>query len=68
MVGSRYQPHSALRGAAIMPSEIALNLSVLELLQALNGKLSSECTRIREARLPPGLTFAAVLEAEVSAP
>jgi len=51
-----------------MPSEIALNLSVLELLQSLNEKLDSECTRIREMRFPRGLTFAAVLEAEVSAP
>ena len=50
-----------------MSSDTILNLSVLELLQALNEKLGSECTRLQETRLPPGPTFAAVLETEASA-
>lgn len=48
-----------------MPSEIALNLSTLELLEVLNEKLASECTRARGIRPARGPTFFATLEAEV---
>ena len=49
-----------------MPSEAALNLSVPELLQALNEKLGLECTRVREIPLPPILSSITTLRAEVS--
>jgi hypothetical protein len=48
-----------------MPLEAATNLSVPELLQALNEKLTLECTRVREIRLPPGAASVTVLEAQV---
>ncbi|KAF9649588.1 hypothetical protein BDM02DRAFT_3186215 [Thelephora ganbajun] len=51
-----------------MSLNAALNLSVLELLQALNKKLGLECTGAREVRLPPGQASATTLEAEASTP
>ena len=49
-----------------MPSEAAVNLSVPELLQALNEKLGLECTRARQTRLPPVPALIVSLEAKVS--
>ena len=49
-----------------MHSEAALNLSVPELLRALNEKLGLEYTRRREIRLPPVPASITFLEAEVS--
>ena len=51
-----------------MASEAALNLSVLELLQALNEKLSLECAGVRGRCFPPILGPIASVEAEVSRP
>lgn len=50
-----------------MSSEAALDLSLLELLKVLNKKLTLECTRVREIRLPTGAASITILEAEVSA-
>jgi len=66
-VVSRYQPHTCA-AVTIMSSEAALNLSILELIQALNEKLGLECTGAREIRLPSGLASVTALESEVSAP
>ena len=63
-IGSRYQPQSCV-APTIMPSEAALNLSLLDLLQAFNEKLSLECTRIQVTRLPHGVSVTA-LKTEVS--
>ena len=49
-----------------MPSEAALDLSILELVQALNEKLDLECIKAREIRFSPALASVASLEAEVS--
>jgi len=49
-----------------MPSEVAQNLSVLELIQALNEKLGLERTRTLEICLPPTLSSIAALKPEVS--
>ena len=49
-----------------MPLEAALNLSVPELLRALNEKLGLECAKTRESCLPPILDSIPSLEAEVS--
>lgn len=51
-----------------MPPEALFNLSFLELLQALNERLTSECSRVREIRLPHGVESVAALETEVSVP
>ena len=51
-----------------MSLEAALNLSVLELLQALNEKFSLECARTRGNCFPPILGSIPSLEAEVSSP
>jgi hypothetical protein len=51
-----------------MPLEAALDLSFLELLQALNEKLALECARVRETRLPPGVASVTALEDQVIAP
>lgn len=59
--------HPATPLAAIMSLEAALNLSVLELLRALNKKLGLECTRTQEYCLPP-LGLIPSLETEVSGP
>ena len=48
-----------------MSSEIALNLSIPELLRALNEKLGLECTRAREICIPLILNSISV-KAEVS--
>lgn len=64
-IGSRYQQHSRAT-TAIMPSEAVLNLSFLELLQALNETVISECTRVQEIRLPNGVASVTALKAEVS--
>ena len=42
--------------STMMPSEAALNLSFLELIQTLNDKLVSDCTRVRAIHLPHGVT------------
>ena len=62
---SRYQLRSCVT-AVIMSSEAALNLSVLELLQALNEKLSLEWIRMREDFLPPISGSISSLETAVS--
>ena len=49
-----------------MTSEAALNLSVLELLQALNEKLNIEYARARRNCFPPILDSVSSVEAEVS--
>ena len=49
-----------------MPVEAALNLSIPELLRALNEKLGPECTRVREISLPPLPASITCLGAEVS--
>ena len=51
-----------------MASEAALNLSVLELLQALKEKLSLEYTRMRGKCFPLILGPISSVEAEVSKP
>jgi len=53
--------------AAIMSSSTAHNLSVLELLQALNEKLDLEFSRVRKTCVRP-VVPAALLQTEVSAP
>ena len=50
----------------VMPSEATLNLSILELLQALNEKLSLECTGIQGKCFPPILGPISSVEAEAS--
>jgi hypothetical protein len=62
---SRYRPHSCVT-VTIMSSEAALNLSVLELLRALNEKLGLKYTKAREIRLPPVPASVTLLETEVS--
>ena len=64
--GSRYLPYSCA-AAAIMSSDAVLNLSVLELLRALNEKLGLECTTVREGCFLPILDPISA-EAEVSGP
>jgi hypothetical protein len=51
-----------------MPSETALNLTILELLQALNEKLTLECTKEPENLFPHGAASTTPLKTEVSAP
>ena len=53
--------------AIVMSSSAAHNLSVLELLQALNEKLDLEFSRVRENCVRP-VVPAAPLQTEVSAP
>jgi len=53
--------------AIVMSSSAAHNLSVLELLQALNEKLDLEFSRVRETCVRP-VVPAAPLKTEVSAP
>ena len=59
-------PATLFVAAAAMSLEAALNLSVPELLRALNEKLGLECTRARGIRLPPVPASITSLEAEVS--
>ena len=49
-----------------MSLEATLNLSIPELLRALNEKLGLECTRARGIRLPPVPASITSLEVEVS--
>lgn len=51
-----------------MLSEAALNLSFLELVQALNEKVTLKCTRVREMRFSRGVAFVTALKTEVSTP
>lgn len=57
----------ALHPFSIMPSGAAIDLSFLELLQGLNEKVTSECARVREIRLPHGVASVTALRCEVSA-
>ena len=63
-IGSRYQPHSCT--ATVMPSEATPNLSVLELLQGLNDKLTLESKRVEEIHFPHGVASVTTLKTEVS--
>jgi hypothetical protein len=49
-----------------MSSEAALDLSILELVRALNEKLGLECAKAREICPPPAQASVTSLEAEVS--
>jgi hypothetical protein len=51
-----------------MPFEAALDLSLLELLQALKEKVALEYASAWETRFPLGVTSVAALEDQVSAP
>ena len=51
---------------AAMSSQAAYDLSIPELLHALNEKLGLEFTRTRESRFPPILYSVSSLEAQVS--
>ena len=50
-----------------MSSEAAHDLSISDLLRLLNEKLSLECVRLRETRLPPVISTVS-LESEVGTP
>ena len=64
-IGSRYQPHFYQVPATSMLLEAVRNLSVSELLRALNEKLGLECTRIRNISTSHTVP-AASLKSEVS--
>ena len=64
-IGSRYQPHFYQVPATSMLVEAVRNLSVSELLRALNEKLGLECTRIRNISTSHTVP-AASLKSEVS--
>ena len=61
---SRYQPRLCATPTT-MSLEAARNISIPELLHALNEKLYSECNRLREYRPPPAVSISS-LETEVS--
>ena len=65
--GSRYRPHACVAAIIIMSSEAARNLSVFELLQALNDKLDLEFARVEGICSLPAVP-AAPLQTEVSTP
>ena len=51
-----------------MPPETVLNPSFLEFIQALNEKVTLECTRVQDFCPPHGAASVATLTAEVSTP
>ena len=58
-------PHGTLATTAMMALDVTLELSVEELISALNKKMFMEYTRVRSAMPPVSRTLVATLATEV---